>query len=384
VSTGPDTGHLSWPAANARRLARHGLTSPLGSLAGAAAAMAGVHAQVMSAAEVSLALRVAGSTRSDVSAALWEGRSLVKTFGPRGTVHLLPTVDLPWWLAALGSVPAAGGHAEGVRLLPEETDRIVAAIDEALSAGDHTTEELDAHVAQACGARAAERSMPAFGGLWPRWRQALGVAAVRGVLCFGPHRGRKVTYASPARWLPQLVLPDPAEAQLSLLRAYLTAYGPATPEHLARWLATTPGWARELFARADLDEVDLAGQPAAVWRGDRTFDAPPPPPVRLLPYFDAFQVGSQPRELLFPGRAAERALARTQAGNYPVLLLDGVVGGVWHQKRSGSRVALTVEPLGSLTTAQRSALDDEVSRIGEIVEARPTLTVGPVSVGPHA
>ena len=125
------------------------------------------------------------------------------------------------------------------------------------------------------------------------------------------------------------------EAQLELLRAYLAAYGPATPAHLARWLATSPAWATELFERADLDEVELEGEPAWVWAGDTAFDAPEAPAVRLLPYFDAFQVGSQPRALLFPGRASERALAGAQAGNYPVLLLDGVVGGVWHQKRSG-------------------------------------------------
>ena len=45
-------------------------------------------------------------------------------------------------------------------------------------------------------------SMPAFDGMWPRWRQALGTAAKRGALCFGPNRGRKVTYTSPRRWLP--------------------------------------------------------------------------------------------------------------------------------------------------------------------------------------
>ena len=85
--------------------------------------------------------------------------------------------------------------------------------------------------------------------------------------------------------------------------------------------------------------------------GDTAFDAPEAPAVRLLPYFDAFQVGSQPRALLFPGRASERALAGAQAGNFPVLLLDGVVGGVWHQKRSGKSVGVTVEPLGRLTKA---------------------------------
>jgi hypothetical protein len=56
--------------ANRRRLSRHGLSRPLGSLTEAAAAMAGVHAQVMSAAEVSLGLRVSGATRADVAAAL--------------------------------------------------------------------------------------------------------------------------------------------------------------------------------------------------------------------------------------------------------------------------------------------------------------------------
>jgi hypothetical protein len=374
----------AWPDVNARRLARHGLADdpgPLGSLPEAAAAMAGVHAQVASAADLSLGLRVAGVTRADVAAALWQDRSLVRTFGPRGTVHVLPAVDLPWWLAALGSVPKPPGHPDGVRLQPEETEAVVTAIDAALREGDRTTDELDAYVAEACGPWAAEESMAAFGGFWPRWRQALGAAAVRGVLCFGPNRGRKVAYASPSRWLPDLVLPAPDDAQLELLRAYLTAYGPATAAHLARWLATSPAWTKELFQRADLDEVDLGGEPAWVWGGDSTFDAGDAPAVRLLPYFDAFQVGSQPRGLLFPGQAAERALAGAQAGNYPVLLLDGVVGGVWHQKRSGQKVAITVEPLGSLTRTQRSALDVEVERIGVIVEARPSLTVGPVSVG---
>ncbi len=374
----------TWAEANARRLARHGLTSPLASFPEAAAASAGIHAQVMSAAEVSLALRVADTTRSDVATALWEERSLVKTFGPRGTVHVLPAADLPWWLAALDSMPKSGGHPDGVRLLPDETDAVVAALDTALREEDRTTEELDTYVAEACGPWAAEESMAAFGGFWPRWRLALGPAAVRGVLCFGPNRGRKITYASPSRWLAELSLPDPADAQQDLLRAYLAAYGPATPAHLARWLATSPAWAKELFERADLDEVELEGEPAWVSTGDTAFDAPEAPAVRLLPYFDAFQVGSQPRALLFPGRASERALAGAQAGNYPVLLLDGVVGGVWHQKRSGRRVRITVEPLGRLTKAQRAGLEVEVERVGAIVQAQPDLTVGPVSVGPHA
>jgi hypothetical protein len=95
-------------------------------------------------------------------------------------------------------------------------------------------------------------------------------------------------------------------------------------------------------------------------------------------------VGSHPRDLLFPGAAADRALNRGQAGNYPVLLLDGVVAGVWHLRRSGRRLTVTVEPLRALGTARRRELEEQVERVGEILEGTATLTVGTVSVGPHA
>ena len=88
---------------------------------------------------------------------------------------------------------------------------------------------------------------------------------------------------------------------------------------------------------------------------------------------------------LYPGAAATRGLTPAgQAGNYPVLLVDGVVGGVWHQRRSGRKVAITVEPLRELTARQRRQLDHEVELVGALLDAKPTLTVGTVTVGPHA
>ena len=90
-------------------------------------------------------------------------------------------------------------------------------------------------------------------------------------------------------------------------------------------------------------------------------------------------------EWLYPGAAAARALTPSgQAGHYPVLLVDGVVGGVWRQRRSGRKLTITVEPLAELTARQRRELDGEVSLVGVVMEATPTLTVGPVTVGPHA
>jgi hypothetical protein len=57
---------------------------------------------------------------------------------------------------------------------------------------------------------------------------------------------------------------------------------------------------------------------------------------------------------------------------------------VWHQRRSGRMLALTVEPLRELTSSQLRQLDDEAGLVGVVMEATPTLTVGPVTVGAHA
>jgi hypothetical protein len=40
--------------------------------------------------------------------------------------------------------------------------------------------------------------------------------------------------------------------------------------------------------------------------------------------------------------------------------------------------------LTHLTQDRRRALDEQVSRVGEILEAEARLTIGPVTVGPHA
>jgi len=383
---------VSWAAANRRRLARHGLDGPAPAgtdPAEIARAVCGAHAQVLSAAEVSLALRIDGATGADVRRALWEDRSLVKTYGPRGTVHLLPTRDLPMWTGALSAIPAQRPFPEGVRLTPDQTDQVVGAIGTALADAELTVDELTEAVVDLAGPWAGERVMPAFQDLWPRWRQAVGTAAHRGALCFGQNRGRRVTYTSPRRWLPGFAPAPEADAVAELLGRYLHAYGPATSRQFAQWIGAPPAWAADQFRthRRELTEVDFQGTPA--WVAAHDAEAPvvgtPVDDVLLLPYFDAFVVGSQPRNRLFPGTAADRALVPSgQAGNFPVLLAGGEVAGVWHQRRSGRQVEITVEPLAPLPARRRRALEVQAGRIGEILEARPRLVVGTVTVGAHA
>jgi len=64
------------------------------------ARIAGLHAQVMSSAELTLWARLDGLEPDAVRRALWEERTLIKTWAMRGTLHLLPAAELPLWQAA--------------------------------------------------------------------------------------------------------------------------------------------------------------------------------------------------------------------------------------------------------------------------------------------
>jgi hypothetical protein len=392
MSPRPPAGFaMTWSQVIARRMERHALTKPATSATPAdiASVLCGAHAQVLSAAELSIGRRIAGGTRTDVRQALWADKTLIKTLGPRGTVHVLATRDLPTWTGALSALPSSvPKHPDPVRFAPEQADEVIAAIGEALADAELTVDELTDEIRRRTGPWAVERTMDAFQTKWPRWRQLTSTAAHRGVLCFGPDRGRNVTYTNPHRWLPGFRPEDGDRALRILVARYLFSYGPASPAHFARWLAIPPRLAVELFDEmaADLQSVTVDGEPMWTMAGDSL--TPPTaagPGLRLLPYFDAYVVAGQPRDRLYPGPAASRALTPTgQAGNYPVVLIDGVVGGVWHQRRTGRNLAITVEPLRALSPKLRRDLADEVELVANVMEAEATLRIGTVTVGPHA
>lgn len=95
---------------------RHHLTvrSEPSALVEVAGEICGLHAQLMSSAELSLWARIDGLEQGQLEAALWQDRALVKLWAMRGTLHLLPAAKLGLWLSALGTQTKYGstGHPE--------------------------------------------------------------------------------------------------------------------------------------------------------------------------------------------------------------------------------------------------------------------------------
>src|SRR2546421_4650324 len=161
---------LTWPEVIARRLARSHLLEPAPRkrLVDVVRDTALVQAQILSAAQIGIGVRVRDVTAADTRTELYDRRSLVKIWSIRGTLHLVPADELPLWAAA-----ARGPDASPPTRLDE-------AIADALDGRCLTRKQL----ADAVG---DDRLLSA-------WGELLWMPAVTGKLGFGPPRGANGTF----------------------------------------------------------------------------------------------------------------------------------------------------------------------------------------------
>jgi len=362
---------VTWAEVIARRLERSSLAPRTGNLVDTVSAVGGVQAQLQSSAELQLASRVDGITQADVRAALWERRELVKAWTLRGTLHLHPAAELPFWHAARRAVavddqslpawrdPHGNDHPP---LGAEQVAAVRVAVRDVLDGRCLLREEIVQEVVARVGPE-------------PRARLGSGFAFFLGDLCQGPPRGAKVTFARPDQWVDGWHEPDPPHALREAARRFLHAYGPARPKDFLGWF----GGSRAPFDEIEVDEVDVEGRTAFVLAGDTEFQ-PPSESVRLLPEYDAYVMGFRDRDRLIPP-AVRAQVAEHGRGRYEgpagvrFVLVDGVTAGTWSRAKRGKRFEIHVTPVRRLTKRQRDELQPEVARIGAFLGLEPVLTV---------
>jgi hypothetical protein len=369
---------LTWDSVLAWRLQRQHLAerAPGDRALDVVSDIAGVHAQVLSSAVLTLWARVDGLEPGWVDRARWEERALVKTWAMRGTLHLLRADELARYVGALSRLRPRHHVPSWQRaygLDREQGDAMLAAVAEELRGGPLTREALATAVGERVGdAAVAERLGSGFGEL-------LKPAAFTGEVCFAPSEGRLVRFTSPAAWLDGFSPPGPDEvASQELVRTYLRAYGPAPREQLQRWFGmTSPAEAgRWLASLGDaVCEVEIEGARGWMLAADveEAVAARPSGVVRLLPAFDHYVVAA-PRNTDAILAAEQRArVYRPQGWLSPVLLVDGRMAGVWSHEAAGGRVVVTVEPFARVRRDVRAGVEAETDRLAAFLEGEPEL-----------
>ena len=374
--SGMATRELTWKEICRRRLRAQHLHNrlPAASFHQMVADICGLHAQVMSSAELAAAVRLDGLRSGTVATALWSYHSLVKTWAMRGTLHLLTAEDYPLYAAALSNrrfdldAPWLKYHG----LVASDVPALVDAVSDALDGRQLTREELAGEVAR----RLRDSKWETL--LASGWGAVLKPVAFQGQLCFGPSEGNRVTFVRPDQWLGPFERLDPVASLADVARRFLSAYGPARVEEFARWWGVQPKAVRPvLTADHGFTQVEVeGGKPAWTVPDAPVTTAEDAPVVRLLPLFDPYTVAARRHgERILVG--ADKDLVYRKAGWIsPALLVDGEIAGVWEHKEEKGGLRVEVAPFGPVAPAIADLVAEEALRLAEYLGVSGDITVG--------
>jgi Winged helix DNA-binding domain len=371
---------LGWEQVRAWRVRRHRLDqrAPRSAMLDVVAEIAGLHAQVLSSAELTLLARVDDLEPDAVRRALWEERSLVKTWAMRATLHLLPAAEFPIWQAALRSQEDRYWAPVWLRNFGVTREQLQALLD-AVAAALHgrvlTREELADEVDRLTGGAGLGDKVRGS------WGAFLKPAAWRGDLCFGPSQGQRVCFTRPDHWLHDWPdePPDQEEALRAVTRRFLAASGPVTTEDFGRWwgLRSAPRTLRLISALGD-EVVPVTVDGTDAWmlaeHADAAAAASIDHSLRLLPAFDQYVVtATKQAARLMPGPFADR-IYRPQGWLSAVLLVNGRMDGVWRAEARAGALRVAIEPFTTIPAWARRAAEHEAERLAAFAGKRLDLT----------
>lgn len=320
-----------------------------------------MQAQDYAAAKWALALRMpAGVTDAMIDRAVDRGR-ILRTHVMRPTWHFVTPADIRWMLELtapqvhrrMSPYDRQMGLDAGVKT------RAAAIFERAL--GNHgflTREELGGHL---------ERAGLTYKGHWLA-HLAL-YAELEGLICSGPRRGKRFTYALLADHAPHARKLPRDESIALLARRFLRSHGPATHRDFVWWSGlNTPDAKRGLeMIRARPQDVDgrtywsLRGSaPAASSRSA----------IHLLPVYDEYLVA-------YRDRAAVPHSNYSIVGFGHALLVGGGVAGTWKTVRNRAGVVINVTMLKGkgVPTIDPQALKRTAQRYGRFLQTPVELRI---------
>ncbi len=326
---------------------------------GIARRLCGVQAQVASAAAFAIAARQRAPKTGQVDRAI-RARSLVKSWGVRGTLHLMAADEAPMFLASMSRLrpwrSKAWERYHGVTA--NDVDRVVDALREVLGPEPIGRDELKEALASRIHSKAAREKVSSG------WGELLKPAAWAGVLLQGPPRpGGAVTFVRADAWVDGWRWPDPDTAGPDLVHRYLGTFGPAEPAHFSGWWARQQaGKVRPWFAALGDRIVPVGVEGRTLW--SRREDvasmekAVLTDEVRLLGNFDQYVLGPASGSAAFIPAEHKAAVSRTAGWISRVVMHRGRVVGVWepHPETGEPELTLWVD-------VPRRELDNEVDRV---------------------
>jgi Winged helix DNA-binding domain len=361
---------------------RHGLhpAGPPMTIAQLAAAHAGLHAARLPTPYVTLRARLPGFAAKELRGGLEPGGGLIKLRTCRRTLHIYPLADAPAAHAATHRL-RLGACAATLRRLgfaPKILTRFTPAVHDALATGPLPHRDLEREVLAATArVRVRRAARTELVRLAIKWMWEDGELLYRNTANSLHREIREFHLTTQAHPQIQLNDIDPATAVRTLLRHYLTAFGPASIDDFHWWSGLNLREITPAIAglRPDLVDIRIEGQPAgllllAEHEPDLLAAEPlPPNHIRLLAHEDPALKGyfttrhryvdDPHRELLFNSIGEARAS----------ITMAGRCIGTWQFHRTTRTIDHHLYT--QLSTALHRAITDQLDEMTDFLRTEP-------------
>lgn len=340
--------------AHAQRLWGERLSSPLEAFAHLGA----VQSQEVPSSKLTPAMRAAAdgrafADRDSVDAVIDDGL-VVRTHVLRPTWHTVPVGDIRMMLAATADrvLQVVSSELRRIDLDAATLARSDQALADATSGGRSLTREEAAEVLTAAGVRDAKSL---------RLGDMLSHAELQGVICSGPMREGKITWANFDERVPPGKI-ERDEAIRELARLFFTTRGPATLKDFTRWATLKVADAKAAIADLDLQAARIDGRVCY-------FAVEPPGPREGGPRVDFVQGWDEMLCSYTDSRdwVMHHSVPRADFPDRPrftsAILLDGQLIGHWKATLTKQRVEIQTYRMRGFTASEIAAMRRGADRL---------------------
>jgi hypothetical protein len=317
-----------------------------------------VQAQDYGAAKWGVAMRTLGLANTDLDDAFDNG-TILRTHVMRPTWHFVTPADIRWMqaLTAARVNAASAYYYRRLKLDKEVFARSNAILANALQGGHYLTRDELGTLLQQAGIDTHDRL---------RLTYLILRSELDAVICSGPRRGKKFTYALLEERAPQARTLDHDDALAELTRRYFDGHGPATVQDFVWWSGLTvvdAGAGLEMagphLTHAVIDEQTYWFSNSVTITNESFSSA------YLLPNFDEYIIGYTDRSAAFDVQDTKMENPHDNIVFNHTILIDGRVAGTWKRSFTKGQIFLEAKPFASLSTAEEATLALAVQRYGE-------------------
>lgn len=316
--------------------------------------------------QLSLWNRVADLDTGFIPKAIFDDRSLVRSWLMRDTVHIIPASRFPLFRKALERSLMTEWNRwtvrTGTKESPEAWEPLYPRVLDILKDRPLTVSQMLEKMGWS--GTDARRKLS----------RLIREMSLRGLVCHATSSGPwyhnvQHAFARVDQWLPDVDFTSEEEATHSLVRMYLRALGPASVGDFAYWSGMRMREARPIFdAISDsLVEVAIAHQRGALLILEEDLQVlldsgEGRRPVKLLPQFDALIMGLRDKTR-FIDPSMKKRIFLPRGDVTATILVDGRVWGVWKIRKDRRLWRLELSPFKAFSWADKDGVEEEIERL---------------------